>query len=77
MDVELEPGALVQPDVFVVSPNESRRMLRELPVREMMVAVEVLSPTSGRHDRVTKRRVYSRPAELLRLGLPRNGSLTG
>jgi Uma2 family endonuclease len=60
MDVELEPGSLVQPDVFLVPPHESRRMLRELPVRELMVAAEVLSPSSSRYDRVTKRRVYTR-----------------
>lgn len=60
MDVELEAEALVQPDVFVVAPDESRRVLRERPVRKMMLAAEVLSPSSGRYDRVTKRRVYSR-----------------
>jgi len=59
-DVELEPGTIVQPDVFVVPPHESERSMRELPVRDVMVAAEVLSPTSGRHDRVTKRRLYSR-----------------
>lgn len=60
MDVELEPGTIVQPDVFVVPPHESRRILRELPVREVMLAAEVLSPSSGRHDRVTKREPYLR-----------------
>jgi len=59
-DVELEPGTIVQPDVFVVPPHESERSMRELPVRDVMVAAEVLSPTSGRHDRVTKRHLYSR-----------------
>ncbi len=60
MDVELEPEALVQPDLFVVPPHESRRILHEMPVREVMIAAEVLSPSSGRYDRVIKRRVYSR-----------------
>ena len=59
-DVELEPGTIVQPDVFVVPPHESERSMGELPVRDVMVAAEVLSSTSGRHDRVTKRRLYSR-----------------
>jgi Uma2 family endonuclease len=59
-DVELEEETIVQPDVFIVPPDESRRILGELPVREMMVAVEVLSPSSGRYDRVTKRWLYSR-----------------
>lgn len=59
-DVELEASAILQPDVFVVPPHESQRMLRELPVRELLVAAEVLSPSSGRHDKVTKRDVYRR-----------------
>ena len=59
-DVELEPGTIVQPDVFVVPPEESQRLLRESPVRDVMVAVEVLSPSSGRHDRVSKRWLYGR-----------------
>lgn len=29
-------------------------------MRELMVAAEVLSPSSSRHDRVAKRRVYTR-----------------
>lgn len=59
-DVELGPELLVQPDVFVVPLQEARRLLRELPGRELLVAAEVLSPSSGRHDRVTKRAVYQR-----------------
>jgi Uma2 family endonuclease len=59
-DVELEPERIVQPDVFVVPPDESKRIMGELPVHDVMVAAEVLSPTSGRHDRVTKRHLYSR-----------------
>lgn len=59
-DVELEPDTIVQPDVFVVPPHESVRILTEVPAREVTVAAEVLSPSSGRHDRVTKRWLYSR-----------------
>jgi Uma2 family endonuclease len=59
-DVELEPGTIVQPDVFVVPPDESQRIIYESPVREVLVAAEVLSPSSGRHDRVTKRDLYGR-----------------
>jgi Uma2 family endonuclease len=58
-DVELAPGTIVQPDVFVVPPHEAQRVLREAPVREIMVAAEVLSPSSGQLDRVKKRRFYS------------------
>jgi Uma2 family endonuclease len=59
-DVELAPESLVQPDVFVVPAHEARRLLREMPARELLVAAEVLSPSSGRHDRVTKRPHYQR-----------------
>lgn len=60
-DVELEPEDVRQPDVFVVPKEEMQRVLREdNPVRRLSLAVEVLSPSSGRHDRVTKRPGYQR-----------------
>ena len=60
-DVELEPEFVAQPDVFVLTRAESRRILREgFPVRELMLAIEVVSPSSGRHDRVRKRPKYQR-----------------
>jgi Uma2 family endonuclease len=59
-DVELEPNSLVQPDVFVIPAHESRRLLTEMPARELLLAAEVLSPSSGRHDRVKKRPHYQR-----------------
>jgi Uma2 family endonuclease len=60
-DVELEPETITQPDIFVVPTHENRRVMHEgLPVRELLLAVEVLSPSSGRHDRVRKRPLYQR-----------------
>ena len=59
-DVELEPESLVQPDVFVTSTREARRLLTEMPARELLLAVEVISPSSARYDRVTKRVLYQR-----------------
>jgi Uma2 family endonuclease len=59
-DVELEPELIVQPDVFVVPMHEVRRLRTEMPAHDLLVAAEVLSPSSGRHDRVTKRRPYQR-----------------
>jgi Uma2 family endonuclease len=59
-DVELEPQSLVQPDVFVVPVHEARRLVTEMPGRELLVAAEVLSPSSSRHDRVKKRPLYQR-----------------
>lgn len=60
-DVELEPESVTQPDIFVIPIREVRRVMREgLPIRELLLAVEVLSPSSGRHDRVRKRPLYQR-----------------
>ena len=60
-DVELEPESVTQPDLFVVPMPEWRRVMREgLPIRELLLAVEILSPSSSRHDRVRKRPLYQR-----------------
>jgi Uma2 family endonuclease len=60
-DVELEPEDIRQPDVYVVPIAEWRRALREgNPVRELLLAIEMGSPSSGRHDRVKKRPGYQR-----------------
>ena len=59
-DVELEPESITQPDVFVVSPSDWERLATEMPARELVLAIEVLSPSSSRHDRVTKRPLYLR-----------------
>lgn len=59
-DVELEPESLVQPDVFVTSMPEARRLRTEMPARQLLLAVEVISPSSARYDRVTKRALYQR-----------------
>ena len=59
-DVELEPEFLSQPDVFVLPMHEARRVTREMPARELLLAAEVLSPSSGRIDRVVKRVKYLR-----------------
>jgi Uma2 family endonuclease len=59
-DVELEPESITQPDVFVVSPSDWERLAMEMPARELVLAIEVLSPSSSQHDRVTKRPLYLR-----------------
>ncbi len=59
-DIELKPGALVQPDLFVA------RTAHGAPVRDwggitgLLLAVEVLSPSSARFDRGSKREFYQR-----------------
>ena len=60
-DVELEPESITQPDVFVVSMADWRRAAQEgPPIHELLLAVEILSPSSSRHDRVRKRPLYQR-----------------
>lgn len=59
-DVELEPDTIVQPDVFVLPMREAERVRKEMPARELLVAAEILSPSSSRGDRVTKRPLYGR-----------------
>ncbi len=59
-DVELEPESLVWPDVFVVPPDEAKRLRHEMPARRLTLVIEVLSPSSARFDRGEKRRLYQR-----------------
>ena len=60
-DVELEPETITQPDIFVLSRDEGRRLQREgLPAFSLLLTVEVLSSSSSRHDRVRKRPLYQR-----------------
>lgn len=60
-DVELEMESVTQPDIFVLSRAEATRLQREgLPARSLLLTIEVLSPSSSRHDRVRKRPLYQR-----------------
>jgi Uma2 family endonuclease len=58
LDVRLEPALVLQPDILVVPSGELRRM--DDVVHNLLLAVENLSPSSARHDRVTKRPGYQR-----------------
>jgi Uma2 family endonuclease len=58
LDVKLEPGLILQPDLLVV-PNGELRTRGDV-VRRLLLAVETVSPGSARHDRVTKRPRYQR-----------------
>lgn len=57
-DVTFSPRRLVQPDLFVVPLQEGRRPRRFADVKHLLLAVEVLSPSTSRADRVAKRTVY-------------------
>jgi len=56
-DISFAPDTLVQPDVFVV-PLDQARTLKWTEIRRLLLVVEVLSPSSARADRFTKRRWY-------------------
>lgn len=59
-DIELDPATLVQPDVFVVPLEGGRRPKRWVDIRGLLLAIEVLSPSTARADRTIKRRRYQR-----------------
>jgi len=59
-DIEFDPRSLVQPDVFVVPIGAGRPRTWEDIGGRLLLAVEVLSPTTARADRVVKRRKYQR-----------------
>ena len=56
-DISWSPDTLVQPDVFVVDLAEARTMDWS-QMHHLLLAVEVLSPSSVRADRFAKRRLY-------------------
>lgn len=59
-DLELEPGSVTQPDVFVVpfATEIAGQRLEWSDEKSLLLAVEVLSPSSVRTDRVEKRDFY-------------------
>jgi Uma2 family endonuclease len=56
-DLSWGPDILVQPDVFVADRAEARSGDWSR-IRTLLLAVEVLSPSTTRYDRFTKRRLY-------------------
>jgi Uma2 family endonuclease len=56
-DISWGPDTLVQPDVFVAD-REQVRTDDWSRVRTLLLAIEVLSPSTQRYDRFTKRRLY-------------------
>jgi Uma2 family endonuclease len=56
-DISWGPENLVQPDVFVAPLPEAREDDWR-SIRTLLLAVEVLSPSTARADRFTKRRLY-------------------
>jgi Uma2 family endonuclease len=56
-DISWAPDTLVQPDIFV-APTEQVRTLDWKFIKTLLLAIEVLSPSTRRYDRFTKRRAY-------------------
>lgn len=48
---------LVQPDIFVLRPEDASFKAWDT-VGRLLLAIEILSPSTARHDRFTKRRLY-------------------
>ncbi|MBX3175078.1 MAG: Uma2 family endonuclease [Gemmatimonadaceae bacterium] len=60
-DIELERNNLVQPDLFVALPREGETSWKDWhEVGALLLAIEVLSPSTARYDRVVKRKFYQR-----------------
>jgi Uma2 family endonuclease len=59
-DIEFDERTLLQPDLFVVPFVEGRRPRDWREIRRLLLAVEVLSPSTARADRQLKRRRYQR-----------------
>lgn len=58
-DIEFREDRLAQPDVFVAPLGAGGRKAREWPeIKGLLLAVEVLSPSTARADRQVKRRLY-------------------
>lgn len=57
-DIEFDERNLVEPDLFVVPLVQGAVPRDWLEVGRLLLAVEVLSPTTARRDRFIKRRLY-------------------
>ena len=57
-DVTFSPRSGVQPDLFVTQLVNGKRPGKSSDIRGLLLAVEVLSPSSVRADRVVKRSLY-------------------
>ncbi len=57
-DISWGPDILVQPDLFIADPDELQRAESWSDIQTLHLVVEILSPSSLRADRFTKRRLY-------------------
>ena len=59
-DVQYDDRTVVEPDIFVAPLRRGRRARSYSDLDGLLLAVEVISPSSARADRITKRRLYQR-----------------
>jgi Uma2 family endonuclease len=59
-DLAFDGPHLLQPDVFVAPLVDGRRPRAWAEVRTPLLVIEVLSPSTARHDRLVKRSFYQR-----------------
>jgi len=59
-EVNFTPESRFEPDLFVDPAVAGRLPRASDPVTRLLLAIEVLSPGSRRHDRITKRRFFQR-----------------
>ena len=57
-DIRFSPRRAVQPDLFVVPPVGGRQPQSYSDITRLMLAIEALSPSTARLDRVVKRKLY-------------------
>ena len=62
-DIEFSPRDGVQPDVFVAPLVDGRRPREWTEIGRLVLAVEVLSPSTARRDRREKRHLYQRNSD--------------
>jgi Uma2 family endonuclease len=60
VDVELAVDTMVEPDLFVAPPVKGRPPHSWTEAEQLLLVVEVLSPSTARADRVRKRALYAR-----------------
>jgi Uma2 family endonuclease len=59
-DIGLDDRSIVQPDLFVLPPELSRPSVEWVDVTALLLAIEILSPSTARYDRGVKRDYYQR-----------------
>jgi len=61
VDIEIPPQSLLQPDIFLARPRSGiARIMQSEDIRDLLLVIEVLSPSTARVDRGRKREFYQR-----------------